>query len=78
MEFNTPVLGNSVRGFRINETRVKALRGEFVDPPDHEWDTGYAYDGMPIHKQLGELCKRVHIKNRFRVELYPLGTQLIM
>jgi len=78
MEFNTPVLGNSVRGFRINETRVKALRGEFVDPPDHEWERGYVYDGMPIHKQLGELCKRVHIKNHFRVELYPLGTQLIM
>ena len=75
MDFNTSVLGmgNNMRPFRVNERKVKNLRSAFADPPDHKWDKGYVYDRMPIHRELGELCKRVDIKNRFRVELHPLG-----
>ena len=76
MDFNESVkeMGNKMTHFRIDEKRVGKLRGTFTPTGGAYWDETHTQDGMPMHKCLVELCKRVLIHNNYRVDLHPLST----
>ena len=76
MDFNESVkeMGNKMTHFRIDEKRVGKLRGTFTPTGGAYWDETHTQDGMPMHKCLVELCKRVLIHNNYRVDLHPLNT----
>ena len=76
MDFNQSVksMGTKMTHFRIDEARVEKMRGTFVPTGGAYWYETHMQDGMPLHKCLAELCKRVLIHNNYRVELHPLST----
>ena len=75
MDFNQSVksMGTKMTHFGIDEARVKKRRGTFTPTGGAYWDETHTQDGMPMHKCLAELCKRVLIHNNYRVELHPLS-----
>ena len=80
MDFNQSVksMGTKMTHFRIDEARVEKMRtrinSNLVGGDESPyWYTAHMQDGMPLHKCLAELCKRVLIHNNYRVELHPLS-----